>query len=190
MSQALRDALIHHIRSIACIGDIDIVTLLSMIPLSKIQTFLQQQILELNDNDIRKACFNILSINDTLPPDIVRHVLSFNTFPHNSAINATNKQWNKCSAQIKANQNKKRMEEVDAYHLNYNQTVNNTWIVDENRTQLTNDETNSSFQGPISDIRTAIERCESGDKLLVYDGVYDEHALDIDKSIQIIGVGE
>eukprot|EP01083_Nonionella_stella_P104813 300851_1 len=82
MSKAHKDALIRHIRSIGSIGDIDIITLLSMISLSKMQTFLQQQILELNDNDIQKAYFNILSINDTLPPDIVRHVLSFNTFPH------------------------------------------------------------------------------------------------------------
>eukprot|EP01083_Nonionella_stella_P097893 275214_1 len=75
------------------------------------------------------------SINDTLPPDIVRHVLSFNTFPHNSAINATNKQWNKCSAQIKAIQNREREQVVDNYPIKYNEEVNNEWIVDPNRTQ-------------------------------------------------------
>eukprot|EP01083_Nonionella_stella_P142430 440697_1 len=190
MSKARRDALIRHIRSIACIGDIDIVTLLSMIPLSKIQTFLQQQILELNDNDIRKACFNILSINDTLPPDIVRHVLSFNTFPHNSAINATNKQWNKCSAQIKAMQNREREQVVDNYPIKYNEAVNNVWIVDPNRTQLTSDEIDANRKGPCSNIQTSIERCQSGDKLLIHDGVYEVPQITIGKSIQIVGVGD
>eukprot|EP01083_Nonionella_stella_P178098 628125_1 len=190
MSKAQQNTVIDHIECAVSIDSISIIQLLHVIPFSEIQTFMKQQIRKCNADTVRQAYFNALSINETLPTDLMSNILSFHPFPHNTAINQTCKMWNKCSAQIKANQNKKRMEEVDAYHLNYNQTVNNTWIVDEHRTQLTNDETNSSFQGPISDIRTAIERCESGDKLLVYDGVYDEHALDIDKSIQIIGVGD
>eukprot|EP01083_Nonionella_stella_P118320 353199_1 len=190
MSQTQQEALIYHIKSAESMDSFNIQPLLNMIPFSEIQTFMARQIRKLNANTIREAYFNTLSMNETLPTDLVANILSFHPFPHNTAINQTCKMWNKCSAQIKANQNKERMEEVDKYHLDYHEKVNNTWIVDGNRTQLTNDEIESGFQGPISNIHTAVELCESGDKLLVYDGVYDEHALDIDKSIQIIGVGD
>eukprot|EP01083_Nonionella_stella_P276862 941154_1 len=138
MSNSQRKALIHRFQSSQCIGDFDIVALLSMFPFSNIQSILRQQILELNDNGVRKAYFNILSMNNTLPSDIVGHMLSFNTFPHNSAINATDKQWNKHSTQIKAMQNKERKQVVDKYPIQYNEVVNNVWIVDQNRSQLTN----------------------------------------------------
>eukprot|EP01083_Nonionella_stella_P191411 708479_1 len=190
MSKAYQDALIHHIKSIECIGDINIMSLLNMIPFSEIQIFLQHQIPELNDNCIQKAYFDTLSINDTLPSDIIRHVLSFNTFPHNTAINATNKQWNTCSAQIKAMQNKERKQVVDNYHIDYNEEVKNVWIVDPNRSQLTNDEIAANAKGLIANVQTAIELCESGDKLLIHNGIYEVSQIHIDKSIQIVGVGD
>eukprot|EP01083_Nonionella_stella_P142432 440707_1 len=189
-SKSQRDALIHHIKCSECIGDVDIVELLNMIPFSNIQTFLHKQILELNDSDIRKAYFNILSMDDTLPSDLVSHVLSFNSFPCNSAINATNKQWNKHSTQIQFMQNKERKQLVDNYPITYNEEVNNVWIVDQNRSQLTNDEIAANVKGCLSDVATAIELCESGDKLLIHDGIYDISLIEIDKSIQFIGVGD
>eukprot|EP01083_Nonionella_stella_P145699 457050_1 len=188
MSKAQCDALIHHIQSTQCVGDL--ISWLAIIPFSEIQNFVEQQIVKLNQNSIRKAYFSDLSINDTLPSDIVRHILSFNTFPHNAAINATNKQWKKCSAQIKAKQNKERQQAVDSYHIKYDEEVNNIWIVDKNRSLLTDDEIASNFKGPVSDLHTAIERCESGDKLLIHDGVYEEPQMVTDKSIQLVGVGD
>eukprot|EP01083_Nonionella_stella_P183511 663414_1 len=191
MSKSQRKALIHHIESSQCIGDINITAfILSMFPFSKIQTFLRQQILELDDNGIRKAYFNILSMNDTLPSDLVGHMLSFNTFPHNSAINATDKQWNKHSTQIKAMQNKERKQVVDNYSIKYNEEVNNVWIVDQNRSQLTNDEIAANAKGPLSNLQAAIEHCESDDKLFIHDGVYQVRPIVIDKSIQMVGIGD
>eukprot|EP01083_Nonionella_stella_P048609 129830_1 len=188
MTKLYRDALIRHIKSSECIQDI--VALIGMIGFSKIQTFLRQQILELNDNDVRKVYFNSLSMNDTLPSDIVGHVLSFNTFQHNNAIKETNKQWNTHSTQIKAMQNKERKQVVDKYPIQYNEVVNNVWIVDQNRSQLTNDEIVANVKGCLSDVATAIELCESGDKLLIHDGIYEVSPIKIDKSIQIVGIGD
>eukprot|EP01083_Nonionella_stella_P123357 371703_1 len=188
MAEMQHDALIDHIKSTQSIGDLNLMALLAIIPFSEIQTFLEQQISELNEDSIRKAYFTTLSIDDTLPSDVIGHVLSFHPFPHNAAINETNKMWNKCSAQIKTMQIKERKQEIANYDINYNEEVNNTWIVDPNRTQLTREETAASYKGPISVLNTAIERCESGDKLLIYDGVY-EPVSNIHKSIQIIGVG-
>eukprot|EP01083_Nonionella_stella_P302227 1041232_1 len=79
---------------------------------------------------------------------------------------------------------------VDNYPIKYNEAVNNVWIVDPNRTQLTSDEIDANRKGPCSNIQTSIERCQSGDKLLIHDGVYEVPQITIGKSIQIVGVGD
>eukprot|EP01083_Nonionella_stella_P123355 371700_1 len=168
MSTVQQEALIEHIKSADCIDNINIMPLLHLIPFCEIQTFVEQHIRKLNANAIREAYFNSLSIDDILPSDLVGHVLSFQPFPYNASINQTNKMWNKLSSQLKHIQNKERIKAVDEYDLHYNEEVNNTWIIDANRTQLTNDERDSGFKGPLPDIGTALDMSESGDKLLIY----------------------
>eukprot|EP01083_Nonionella_stella_P221992 792554_1 len=169
-------------------NDPQIISLLSVIPFVEIQTFMEQQIRKLIMNSIRETYFNTLSMNATLPNDLIGHILSFHPY-HAPNINQTSKMWNKCALQNKFIQNKERIKEVEKYDFNYSEEESNTWIVDANRTQLTNDEINASCKGPISDIDTAVGLCESGDKLLIYDGVYECKSR-IEKSIQLIGAGK
>eukprot|EP01083_Nonionella_stella_P118322 353206_1 len=192
MSKAQQEALMDYIKSSQCIEDLNLVSWVGIIPLLELKYFLVQQVRKFTESDTRKAYFNALSLNDILSTDLITHVLSFNHFPHNGAINQTDKMWNKCSRQVTVSQNKERQQIMDDYDMNYNEKVNNVWIVDLNRKELSKEETSAGYRGPISDLVTALELCESGDKLLVNEGEYCKTVKTptrIDKSIQIIGIG-
>eukprot|EP01083_Nonionella_stella_P304580 1059198_1 len=77
-------------------NDPQIISLLSVIPFVEIQTFMEQQIRKLIMNSIRETYFNTLSMNATLPNDLIGHILSFHPY-HAPNINQTSKMWNKCA---------------------------------------------------------------------------------------------
>eukprot|EP01083_Nonionella_stella_P305985 1069724_1 len=69
----------------------DILPFFEMISMTQIQNFLMDSISQLDVNATRKAYFNVLSIMDTLPNDIIQHIESFNSDP---TLRTINKKWN------------------------------------------------------------------------------------------------
>ena len=132
------------------------------------------------------------SIND-LPKCVTQHILSFD---ESTDIHMVNKEWYdifKNLKQIEQNKTRKFITEYTAsFHPDFE--PDKTVIVDQNRTQLTQNERDSGIYGLYQDLPSALENCISGTKILIYPGVHrmsrDPFGGDrTNYNLQFIGVG-
>ena len=121
-----------------------------------------------------------MSIEDVLCHNIIQHIISFNLPWTQKAVNS---KWNNLANQSEDNYNRMRLEELhDPSH------AGSTWIVHPTRTHLNALEMAFGYRGPVNVIdQNALEDCADGDRLLIYDGVYDRLCYSI--SAQFIGIG-
>eukprot|EP01084_Bolivina_argentea_P059146 107962_1 len=163
----------------------DIISLLPFINIDSLQQFLKNEIKQFNDDTARKAYYESVSIMDILPDDIMQHIISFNL---DSKSRFVNKQ---CNKQVNQENKKFVTEQHNAFNpiIPFKKNINNTWIINKDRKILNETEIENGYKGPIESIDEAIEKCQSGDKLLISDGKY-ECDLAVSNDVHLIGVGD
>ena len=159
---------------------------------------------QMKEEETRNIYFNTCSITHVLHTDTIQIILKF-CYPH-SQLRSVCKLFNQLidknvAMAAKARKCAIEQEPFDA-DIHFDEKSNKVWIVDNNRNSLSPPEIQSGYHGPF-DFQYAIQNCESGDKILVHNGVYhckcpldidtmgnpDEIPINIDKNIQIIGIG-
>ena len=176
----------------------DLMPFLGALSLDKLKDFINQNVDEFNASESKTMYFNSVSIDKILPDDIIQYILSFQSITDNHKTYVS-KQWEKLSNQNERNyylQLQSRLDKNGPIRP-YNKTKNNTWIIHPTRTQLTKVEEEFGFKGPINDIVDALDsitndfECQSGDRLIIHEGVHNLHMVrgTICTDLSIIGVG-
>eukprot|EP01084_Bolivina_argentea_P276226 471293_1 len=145
------------------------------IPTNKIKDFINQQIDELDANSSKHTYYTQIPIDRILSADIFQYILSFAGFYHTKAVNTEWKQYS---------------EKTEAHYLTklykpINNSYVNTYIVHKYRKKLHEIEIDLGFQGPLNDIE---QQCNSGGRLLIWNGVYPLSAKYLCDNLQLIGI--
>eukprot|EP01083_Nonionella_stella_P207021 752467_1 len=139
----------------------DLIPLLKCIELDTMQNILTNQIQTMKSNQISNTYFSSLSIETVLPIDIIQHIISFNNISH---IKYVSKTFQNCYNNNQKIQLKQRKQQILSL-IKWNETIHKTWIVDNTRTELNNNEIALKYQPSIfNNISDAINTAKSGDK--------------------------
>eukprot|EP01083_Nonionella_stella_P272939 925818_1 len=192
MALNARQLLCKHVRSAQTTDDI--IPLLRLMPLDAIQDTLLDVIRVLDTETANKIQYKCLSSTDILPDDLTQHIVSFTD---SLGIKCINKAFNNCYNKNKELELKQRQYIVDKHAFNpavKYEEHNQTWIIHPTRTHLNSEEIANGYNGPLNDLKDAIETVQSGDKLLFYDGHYIQTCdFDLDlcniHDLQFIGEG-
>eukprot|EP01084_Bolivina_argentea_P230996 389675_1 len=142
-----------------------------------------------------------LSITDIIPEAVIEYILLFTDSTDIKCINKIFKKRYENNINNKLNQRKSIIEnETLIPKVSFENNMNKTWIVHPTRKTLNEEEFANGYCGPINDlIDTINNKAQSGDKILVYNGRYNESTNNyiadqsndnFKKSLQIIGVGD
>eukprot|EP01084_Bolivina_argentea_P015333 28662_1 len=168
----------------------DLLPILKHISLNNIKNFIDKEINKLDETSSKRMRFNAFSINEIFFDDIIQYILSFVGIYHTKSVN---KKWKKLSDKNENIYLKQLYEPIINTITNspilYDKNINSTYIIHPYRKTLHNVETDLGFHGIIHSIDDAIEMCNSGDALLLHNGLYTRDWIWIKKNIHIIGVG-
>ena len=177
-------------------------SILRCIPFETMQKFATTEFQKLDLPSKQNIFWNLLPMNDLLPDDTIQHILSFDGRDISKLVNKKfNRlckineriQWNQAEEALKAflfDHNNQFNQEFNTFRMEHMHD-NKTWIVDESRTVLNDEEIKRGYYGPLNDLDAAINHCNDGDTILVHDGDYAFlEGAEFDKNIQIIGVGD
>ena len=181
---------------VATAGDVnDLLPIIKCISIDKIKQFLHQNINEATMDLTKNMYFNSSSIDEIIPSDIIKHILSFQAL-NLEHVKRVNKQWNKLS-----NQNEKRYYSSLQQNLNQNSPIpyhksdTLTWTLHPRRTRLTRVEKHLGFKMSattrINQLGTYNARhkyVKSGDRFFLQPGIYPKINTGclFDKNISII----
>ena len=151
-----KDELRNHVASTQILQEL--LPLLNQIPLEQIKDFLYQKIGSMNDAESKTFYYESLSIDEILPTDIIRDIISYQGFDiaHTKCVN---KQWKELSDQNEK-KNYQQMEEnlEQTSPIKFNKNENATWVLHPDRTDLTLTEINMGFEGITNDLQV-FARC-------------------------------
>ena len=185
-----RSALKQHIRSATHVTELLII--LQQIPLDSIKQFMIPKIGELTDESLRKSYYNSLSINEIFSDDLLQCILSFSGCYNEKGVNKKWKSLSDKNESLYLKQLYKTDKIAGIKLMKYDENINKTWIIHQDRKRLHLVEEALGFKGPINDLRTAAMVYKDNDKLLVYGGDYltdTDDSIHCDHSVQIIGIG-
>ena len=169
-----------------------LIPLLSYVSLHALKSMLLQQIQEMNVEIERKAYFNVSAIDEILPDDLLQHTVSFSGSDNTKGIN---KKWKQLSHKAETNYLREKYKSINNKELlceneiKYDNNNNITWIVSK-RHKLHPIESKLGYKGPFAEIEDVLNECKDNDRIIVHNGQYQlKHDYEIDKSLQIFGVG-
>ena len=157
---------------------------------------IQTEIKTISEEVVRKTYFDAASIDRILPPDALQNILSF--IPHDSGPNKACKAFNRSNKKNYDNERRSRKRAVASnFPADYA-----TYLVDPDRTELTESEITDGVRGPLASITEAMKAIKSGDKILLCAGKHtfscdgypeEEFATEFGeyyKDVQIEGLGK
>eukprot|EP01084_Bolivina_argentea_P180539 311924_1 len=176
----------------------DLVSILQSFDLDYLKQCIKNKFHEGGNDTILKSYFYTAPMNDIFNKDIIQNILSF---IHSNNEKLVNKTFKKCVENNERNLMKQRNEAIKqmkpfTHPIKYDKNQNTTWIVDHSRAELTDNETQLGYQGPLSSIKEAIWIAEENDKIIIIcvenkrDSRYadNDSAIEINKSLQIISI--
>eukprot|EP01083_Nonionella_stella_P058410 152966_1 len=123
-------------------------------------------------------------LEQIIPTDITQYMLSFAGFYHTKAVSTKWKQYSEL------NERTYFSTLYNSMHSLLRHKVNQTWIMHPLRKKLNIIEKNLGYQGPISDLPQTLGKCESNDRIFLFDGIYRNYqSLNIYKDVELIGIG-
>eukprot|EP01083_Nonionella_stella_P048527 129651_1 len=177
----------------------DLIPMLHVIGLSTIQDILTQKVKQMDVTDISNLFLSSLSIEKVLPLDVIGHITSFQNM---SQIKCVSRTFNKCYQQNRKREIQKREKHIASTLHNDDNRTTTTHVVDPTRTELNDNEKRLKYNGPLNDLSNAVKMANDGDTILIHNGTYgyyDEEGdweenpmclLNVDKAIQIVGIGD
>eukprot|EP01083_Nonionella_stella_P057794 151582_1 len=182
-----RNMIRQHINEAGSINDL--IPMLHLIELSTMQDILKQKVEKMDVVEMSKMFCSSLSIEMTLPKEIIGHITSFD---NTRGLELVSKRFSKCYEKKKQQVLQKREDKITSKIQTEGKNPT-TFIVDQKRTELDENEIESNYVGPIHNLSEAIDRANDGDIILVHSGTYgnsdDRGVFNIDKRLQIIGIG-
>ncbi len=160
----------------------DLLAMLRIIPLTHIKDFIRQEISQLDIQSCRQMYYVQTSIDVIFPSNIIQYILSFSGSYNTKAVS---KQWEQHSEQNEQN----HLTKLYSKYVHRDENVQKTYIIDVNRTKLHKMEIELGYKGPLIDIGHTSSICDSGDRILVPNGVHYSSEITINSNIQLLGVG-
>ena len=160
----------------------DIMPMIKYIDLGEIKRILKCKI-DASGSEQSQMFYDSISIDQVLPMDVIQHITSFN---YASETKLVSKAFNKCTKQNENQRTKKREQDI-ASIIGINEE-SKTWVITSKRTELTEQEKEQKYNGPINNFLSAMDMAKNGDTLL-FDGYVwpKEDILIIHKSLRLIG---
>ena len=168
----------------------ELLPFLQCIPPEKIKKFIKENVNAWDESSIKKMYLKSFSIVDTIPEDIIQHILSFQQLQ--GSYRCVNKKWNELSQKNERQYYLKLVISInESSPIPYNTETNTTWV----HSELSNVEKDLGFKRMYK-MKFAMGECKNGDRVLVKNRLqlecrnchWDEEGL-WNKSISIIGVG-
>lgn len=168
----------------------DLLPLLKHIPIDQIKQLIKQNVDKMNTKSIRNIHLNSLSIHETIPDDLIQHILSFHSIDEIN-MKLVNKKWRKLFESNERNYYLQLIQRLDQDSpIKYDPRKNQTWIINQTRYKLTKRERELGFIGPILGFtwNNIHDQIKKGDRLFVHSGKY---LLDdkIPENTSVIGIG-
>eukprot|EP01084_Bolivina_argentea_P289223 496599_1 len=79
---------------------------------------------------------------------------------------------------------------INNFHIKYNKSQNNIWIIDKNRNNLNEREKKLFCKGPFNNFMNVVNKIKKGDKIYIYNDFNISNQCDINKDVQIIGMND
>eukprot|EP01083_Nonionella_stella_P156884 508576_1 len=171
----------------------DLISLLTHIPLSALQTFIKHHVQHSSDISINRMYHDALPMDTILPHDLIQNILSFDHL--SIAHGAVSKTFKRLSDKNDLIQLKQRNRIIldPQYELNIDFQSGTRWIVYPNEPQLTGEERaiNRREQRPF-DLENALKQYQNDDILLLYDGehIITSELLFGNNSLSLMGMGD
>ena len=146
----------------------DLLSMLQYVNLKQFKTFICGQIDEMTSENTRSAYHCVVSINNTLPDDLMQYILAFSDFDESSSNRTVCKQWNVLQKWNEETMLRNAYQSVSEKYPEMLPQGNNTWIMHERRTTLRPIEKRLGFKGPVFNLDEVEGRCNSGDRVLVH----------------------
>eukprot|EP01084_Bolivina_argentea_P005880 11103_1 len=165
--------------------------------LNDLKQYIYQQIDASSMKSRKYSYFNACDIGQIVGEDIMQYIISFAGIYNTKAISKT---WKSYSDKNEAKQILKihqYLKDKTPSNFKHDEQKNNTWIVHPNRKILHPKEIELNYKKPTNNISTAIACCDSGDRILIYDGTYELKATtqkygsrhEIENDIMMVGAG-
>ena len=172
--------------------------LLRLLDIEDIKVFAHRQIKNMSDQLLRTAHHTILPMNQLLPCDVIQNILSFGYVHEKYAIKLVSKQWNRLYNLNEEKTLRTAYQRVMDQFLDKLPPGNITWVLDYERRQpkLLPVEQRLGLQGPLRNLEAVVQRCKSGDRVLVHEIFSSDDPVDllqskcknIKKDIHFIGL--
>lgn len=171
----------------------DVSKLLPYYDIEDIKTLLIKQTKDKPTTSIKQMYFNIASMHDIIPPDIIRYITSFSTLQELVVIKLVSKQWNKWCNHTEKKKFTKLHETLDKDgFLKFNKKTNNVWITTNLTIMMKELKYKSlSLNDDESDLFKIInsDRIKDGDRIYVIKHtLWQQGSVKINKDISIIGL--
>ena len=166
--------------------DVDaFINMLRHIPLQKVKNFIQQHI-KVSDPQpeaLRSMYYASFPADRILSTDAMQSVLSF--LPHQPPLRSVNKHFKRLVHNNETLRKRARERNIASQFGG-----RNAWLVDPSRDHLNAVETQKGIKGPLESLQKALDRIESGDKILLAEGRHFLGKSSKGKDVRIEGFGE
>eukprot|EP01083_Nonionella_stella_P318793 1167092_1 len=173
----------------------DLISLLTHIPLSALQTFIKHHVQHSSDISINRMYHDALPMDTILPHDLIQNILSFDHL--SIAQRAVSKTFKRLSDKNEAIEWKQREKIIHdpQYEFKIDFQTGTRWAVHSNSQQSDGEEDAINTGGKRQlDLDNALKQCQNRDILLLYDG---EHIINSqllfriqNHSLSFIGMGD
>lgn len=164
--------------------------LLQFVDLDELKEFAHQQIDKMDKDILRAAHHTTISVNQIIPRDAMQNILSFRYCYFRSPPMVC-KPWNALYKLNQENMLRSVYQKVADQYPDKLPQRNKTWVMHYDRNRLHPIEQRLGFQGPLNSIDAAVQRCKSGDRVLVHETFYHgetSKCVEIDKDLHFIGL--
>ena len=162
--QAQRKSLNAILNEMQCVDDaLPVLKAMFNEQIDEIKVICQDKIKLMDQQMIRHAFYNAVSIESILPKDLIQHILTFSQSINNNLVSNT---FRECHSNNKAIDERKRLSAIIQFSgRKFGAPCNNTWIIRQNG-PLNDDEIQKGYFWT-DDFEEALELCLPGDKLIV-----------------------
>eukprot|EP01084_Bolivina_argentea_P075936 137612_1 len=144
----------------------DLVNIMNHIPIESLKEFINDKLQSMHENKIREIYYDSVSIHDIIIDDVIQSVISY--IPYENSIKYINTTFHDLEKLNKNLRIRLRKRNILSQFKN-----KNTYIVDESRNYLTEEEIKKGIKGPIKTLDKALNLMESGDKIILSKGEYE-----------------
>ena len=153
MITAKRSAILHHVDAASALSEL--CGILNHVKLSNLQSFLREEINQMNTESITTIYHRFLPINQIVSSDVMQHILSFGNCNQNRTVC---QQWNRLNQQNEDNTVRRNCELVERFCPSQSSAKpgTKTWIVHPMRRHLHPMEKRMGFSGPARNLGEVI----------------------------------